>query len=48
MLTCLLRRISNKDLILLLASPNARAYIVEGSDVQSEANKGVKCISKIL
>jgi hypothetical protein len=37
--TCL-KRISNKDLILLLASPNAGARMVEGSGVQSKANKG--------
>lgn len=34
--TCLLGRISNEDLILLSASPNGGAYMVDESDVQSE------------
>ena len=35
-----LGRISNEDLILLSASPNAGARTVKGSGVQSEANEG--------
>jgi hypothetical protein len=45
--TCLLGRISNKDLILLSASLNAGARIVKGSDVQSEVNKGVRYMARI-
>ena len=45
--TCLLGRISNEDLTLLSASPNAGARTVEGSGVQSEANEGVRCMGGI-
>ena len=36
----LLGRISDEDLIILSASPNAGAHPVKGSGVQSEANEG--------
>ena len=44
----LLGRIPNKGLVLLVASPNAGAGILEKGGVQSEEDWGIRCMGERL